>query len=131
VAAPRPSPGSGAAGWRKAVGDRGSLPPVVAAGVAAVAIGRAVQAAATAAVARAEVWRWLRHGMRLAEGITVTPEQVRAFAAAEVERLRNELAAPACPEGTRAESEEVALGPELASALPPRPAGGSPEGLAR
>ncbi|MGH2841499.1 MAG: malate synthase, partial [Solirubrobacteraceae bacterium] len=47
--------------------------------------------AATAEIARAQVWQWIRHEAQLDDGRTVTPELVRELETAELERIRTEL----------------------------------------
>jgi malate synthase len=47
--------------------------------------------AATAEIARGQVWQWIRHGAQLADGRTITPELVRELATSELERIRAEV----------------------------------------
>jgi malate synthase len=47
--------------------------------------------AATAEIARAQVWQWLRHGVTLEDGRPVTRELVRQVAGEELERIRGEI----------------------------------------
>jgi malate synthase len=47
--------------------------------------------AATAEISRTQVWQWVRHGARLADGRTVTPELVRSTIAEELEKMRGAL----------------------------------------
>jgi malate synthase len=47
--------------------------------------------AATAEISRSQVWQWVRHGARLDDGRTVTPELVRSVTAEELEGLRRRL----------------------------------------
>lgn len=44
--------------------------------------------AATAEISRTQVWQWLHHGAKLADGRTVTAELVRSTIAAQLERMR-------------------------------------------
>jgi malate synthase len=47
--------------------------------------------AATAEIARSQVWQWLRHGAELTNGERVTPELVRRLEDEELERIRSEI----------------------------------------
>jgi malate synthase len=47
--------------------------------------------AATAEIARAQVWQWIRHGAELDDGREVTPELVRELEESELERIREEV----------------------------------------
>ncbi len=47
--------------------------------------------AATAEIARAQVWQWTHHEAQLDDGRTVTPQLVRELETAELERIRREL----------------------------------------
>ena len=47
--------------------------------------------AATAEIARSQVWQWIRHGVELDDGAPVTPELVRATEDEELERIRAEI----------------------------------------
>jgi malate synthase len=47
--------------------------------------------AATAEIARGQVWQWIRHEATLDDGRTVTPELVRELATSELERIRSEI----------------------------------------
>ena len=47
--------------------------------------------AATAEIARSQVWQWLRHGAELSKGIKVTPELVNRYETLELERIRGEI----------------------------------------
>jgi malate synthase len=47
--------------------------------------------AATAEIARGQVWQWIRHGVQLEDGRTVTPELVRELESSELERIREEV----------------------------------------
>jgi malate synthase len=75
--------------------------------------------AATAEIARSQVWQWIRHERTLAEGPQVTPDLVRRIATEELERIRGEIGDDAWfetqgrPRESRALFERVALGDEL------------------
>jgi malate synthase len=60
-------------------------------GVGAAAINNLMEDAATAEIARSQVWQWLRHGSALADGRPVTRELVQAVQAEELEQLRAAL----------------------------------------
>ena len=47
--------------------------------------------AATAEISRGQVWQWIRHGVELDDGRTVTPELVREMEAEELETIRAEI----------------------------------------
>jgi len=47
--------------------------------------------AATAEISRSQVWQWVRHEAKLADGRTVTPELVRELATEELEKVRAEI----------------------------------------
>jgi len=47
--------------------------------------------AATAEIARSQVWQWLKHGAELTSGEKVTPELVQRLETEELERIRGEI----------------------------------------
>src|SRR5215212_8257715 len=47
--------------------------------------------AATAEIARGQVWQWIRHEATLDDGRTITPDLVRELEASELERIRSEI----------------------------------------
>ena len=47
--------------------------------------------AATAEIARGQVWQWIRHEATLDDGRTVTPELVRELEGSELEKIRSEI----------------------------------------
>jgi malate synthase len=47
--------------------------------------------AATAEIARGQVWQWIHHEATLDDGRTITPELVRRLATSELERIRSEI----------------------------------------
>jgi malate synthase len=61
-------------------------------GSGAVAINNMMEDTATAEIARAQLWQWIRHGVRTEQGEPVTLDRVRAMLGEEVGRL--ESAAP-------------------------------------
>jgi malate synthase len=74
--------------------------------------------AATAEIARSQVWQWIRNGVKLAEGQTVTAELVRQTATEELEKIREQVGdeffyGQGRPDLSRALFEEVALSSEF------------------
>jgi malate synthase len=67
-------------------------------GSGAVAINNMMEDTATAEIARAQLWQWIRHGTPTEQGAPVTLAGVRAMLAEELARLR-----AAAPEGNRLE----------------------------
>ena len=71
--------------------------------------------AATAEIARSQVWQWLRHGAELTSGQRVTTELVKQFETEELERIRSEIGddewfeKEGRPEESRMLFEQVAL----------------------
>jgi malate synthase len=59
-------------------------------GTGRVALDNLMEDAATAEIARAQVWQWIRHGATLDDGTHVTPELVRRLIDEEIERIRIE-----------------------------------------
>ena len=47
--------------------------------------------AATAEIARGQVWQWIRHGATLDDGRQITPELVRELEDSELEKIRSEI----------------------------------------
>ena len=60
-------------------------------GNGAAAIYGLMEDAATAEIARGQVWQWIRHGATLDDGRTVTPELVRELEGSELEKIRAEI----------------------------------------
>ena len=56
-------------------------------GSGAVAINNMMEDTATAEIARAQLWQWVRHGVRTEDGAAVTLERVRGLLADERRRL--------------------------------------------
>jgi malate synthase len=56
-------------------------------GVGAAAINNLMEDAATAEISRSQVWQWVRHGARTAEGTAITRDAVRATVAEELARI--------------------------------------------
>jgi len=59
-------------------------------GTGAVAIFNLMEDAATAEIARCQVWQWLRHGIRLDDGRPVTRDLVERLLAEEFAAVRDE-----------------------------------------
>jgi malate synthase len=83
-------------------------------GSGAVAIFNLMEDAATAEISRSQVWQWIRHGVRLTDGATVTRELVRHLEQEELDKLRAAVGAAAFSRGHYGAAaelfEEVALG---------------------
>jgi len=60
-------------------------------GKGAAAIHGMMEDAATAEIARAQVWQWVRHGAQLDDGRTITAELVRELETSELQRIREEI----------------------------------------
>src|SRR5215211_956149 len=70
--------------------------------------------AATAEIARSQVWQWVHNGVKLAEGQTVTADLVRQTATEELDRIREQVGddffySEGRPDQSRALFEQVAL----------------------
>jgi malate synthase len=90
-------------------------------GFGAVAIDHLMEDAATAEIARTQVWQWIRNATRLADGRTVTASVVREVLAEEL-GLMTAAMSPAERESSRVAAaaqlfESVALGSTLPSFL--------------
>jgi malate synthase len=60
-------------------------------GNGAAAIYGLMEDAATAEIARGQVWQWIRHGATLDDGRKITPELVRELEDSELEKIRSEI----------------------------------------
>ena len=60
-------------------------------GNGAAAIHGMMEDAATAEIARGQVWQWVRHGAKLDDGRTITPELVRELETSELEAIRRQI----------------------------------------
>jgi malate synthase len=58
-------------------------------GLGCVPIFNLMEDAATAEISRSQLWQWIRHGVQLDDGRTLTPELYRAIVGEELERIRN------------------------------------------
>jgi malate synthase len=90
-------------------------------GNGAAAIFNLMEDTATSEIARSQVWQWLRHGARLAEGAQVTHELVRRIEDEELEKVRSavgdEVYARSRPDDARAVFEQTALGEDFVEFL--------------
>ena len=79
--------------------------------------------AATAEIARGQVWQWVHHEATLDDGRTVTPELVQELEASELERIRTEIGddewfeKEGRPDLSRSLFERVALSDEFVEFL--------------
>jgi malate synthase len=60
-------------------------------GTGCVPIYNLMEDAATAEISRTQVWQWVKHGAKLADGRAVTPELVRGTISQELEKIRGLL----------------------------------------
>jgi malate synthase len=58
-------------------------------GTGAAAINNLMEDAATAEISRSQVWQWVHHGVKLAEGPTVTADLVRTIRDEELAKIRS------------------------------------------
>jgi malate synthase len=79
--------------------------------------------AATAEIARAQVWQWIHHEATLADGRTITPDLVRELESSELEKIRSEIGddewfeKEGRPDLSRSLFERVALSEEFVEFL--------------
>jgi malate synthase len=92
-------------------------------GNGAAAIHGMMEDAATAEIARAQVWQWVHHGAELEDGRTVTAALVRELETSELENIREEIGDDdwfeneGRPDLSREIFEEVALAEEFVEFL--------------
>jgi malate synthase len=86
-------------------------------GRGAAAINSLMEDTATAEISRSQLWQWVRHGVQLDDGRTVTNKLVREVLDEEAARIRAEVGEETWRRGhpvqTREIFERVALSPEL------------------
>jgi len=86
-------------------------------GRGAAAINNLMEDAATAEISRSQIWQWVRHGVELEDGRTVTAELVRRVLDEETAQIRASVGEEVWQQGRPAETQEifdrVALAPEL------------------
>jgi malate synthase len=90
-------------------------------GNGAAAINHLMEDAATAEIARSQVWQWIRHGAEI-EGDRITPELVRRIETEELEKIREQVGdeffhSQGRPEESRELFEDVALSDEFVDFL--------------
>jgi malate synthase len=82
-------------------------------GRGAAAIDNLMEDAATAEIARSQLWQWIRHGVELDDGRTVTRELVRQVLGEEMARIRADVGEETWragrPDDTREIFERIAL----------------------
>jgi malate synthase len=90
-------------------------------GRGAAAIDNLMEDAATAEISRSQLWQWIRHGVRLQDGRTVTRELVRSVLDVELARIRaqvgDEVWEKGRPEASRELFELVTLADEFSEFL--------------
>jgi malate synthase len=91
-------------------------------GNGAAAIFNLMEDAATAEIARSQVWQWIRHGTQLAEGQPVTAELVRELEREELEKIREQVGdeffySEGRPDESRELFDQVAVGDEFVDFL--------------
>ena len=91
-------------------------------GNGAAAINNLMEDAATAEIARSQVWQWVRHGAELEDGRTVTPELVRRLEDEELEKIREQVGdeffhSQGRPRESREIFEDVALSDRFVDVL--------------
>jgi malate synthase len=91
-------------------------------GNGAAAIFNLMEDAATAEIARSQVWQWVRHGVQLDTGDQVTRDLVRRVADEELEKIRKQVGdeffySDGRPDQSRALFERVALSEDFVEFL--------------
>jgi malate synthase len=91
-------------------------------GNGAAAIFNMMEDAATAEISRSQVWQWVRHGVSLDTGETVTAELVRRYEEQELEKIRAQVGdeffySEGRPDESRALFDQVALSDEFVDFL--------------
>jgi malate synthase len=76
-------------------------------GSGAVAIFNLMEDAATAEIARSQIWQWVHHSATLSSGEQVTPELVRRIADEELEKIRTAVDGEADTGGRFKEAREI------------------------
>jgi malate synthase len=88
-------------------------------GTGCVPLNNLMEDAATAEIARAQVWQWLRHGARLDDGREVTHELVRTLTDEVISGIESELGAGAAERGRYREAAELFLDEAMRNELSP------------
>ena len=90
-------------------------------GIGAAAIFNLMEDAATAEIARSQVWQWRRHGVSLREGGAATPDLVRRVIEEELEKIRQAVGDEGYSRGradeARAIFEQLTLGEDFVEFL--------------
>jgi malate synthase len=86
-------------------------------GTGAAAIFGLMEDAATAEIARCQVWQWIRNGTKLEDGTAITRDLVVQFLGEEIGQIRADLGEGNRLDDARAIFEETALGEKLPSFL--------------
>jgi malate synthase len=91
-------------------------------GNGAAAIFHMMEDAATAEISRSQVWQWVRHGIELDTGQTVTRELVRQYEKEELEKIREQVGdeffySEGRPDESRELFDQVALSDEFVDFL--------------
>ena len=76
-------------------------------GMGCVPIHNLMEDAATAEISRAQVWQWIRHGAKLDDGRTVTPELLRTVIRDELGKVRAEVGEERFASGHYEEAREI------------------------
>ena len=76
-------------------------------GVGAVALYNLMEDAATAEIARSQIWQWIRHGVRLDDGSAVTRGRVEQIEREELELIRKTIGDAQFEDGRFAEATEL------------------------
>ena len=87
-------------------------------GRGAAGINNLMEDAATAEIARSQVWQWIRQRSPLQDGRPVTSELVRALLDQETARIETEVGEEVFSRGRPAESREILERTALAEELP-------------
>ncbi|MDQ3700416.1 MAG: malate synthase A, partial [Chloroflexota bacterium] len=90
-------------------------------GVGAAAIYNLMEDAATAEISRSQTWQWLKHGVQLGGGVTLTRDLVLRFEQEELEKIRQAVGEETYARGRFEEAtrlfEQVALAEDFAEFL--------------
>jgi malate synthase len=90
-------------------------------GTGAAAINNLMEDAATAEISRSQVWQWVHHGVKLAEGPTITGELVRKVRDEELAKIRTTVGDANYSQGRYGDAaslfDEVALAPDFVEFL--------------
>jgi malate synthase len=86
-------------------------------GVGCVPLYHLMEDAATAEISRTQIWHWLRHGARLADGRPVTTARIERLLAEELQRIERELGAERFASGRFQKAVELFLAVSVANPL--------------